>query len=365
MQKAKDEVRQEKFRRKMAAEEFEREQERKRQEELEEKERMRRARQREIEAAELREERKRQTLAILEAQQEVIEERRRRMAEKDEIRKAEMQKKQLEMMVQAEEQRARATTRIIGALDQKKQILRDQRERFDERQARNAEKRAQYEKQQQQEVERRRQVAQDKRDELKRAFRKMELIEEKKKKDTIDKERQQEANLAKLRAVTSVQNKQQAERNALKQADKKESVERLHRIQEYERQLAVQRLQDDDVRTTALADFKAKMLEERKAFKRQNDMERYRVIQSMEKMRKNPASAVKGMDTSTSINVKTHNSVYSKNENKRDVSIAHVHYFCLLILNTWEFILFNLTTYIPVLSFDAWGQTGMVPEKTA
>lgn len=72
-------------------------------------------------------------------------------------------------------------------------------------------------------------------------------------------------------------------------------TDRLHRIQEYERQVAVQRLQDDDARTTALADFKAKMLEERKAFRRQNDMERHRVIQSMEKMRKNPAKAVKGV----------------------------------------------------------------------
>ena len=45
--------------------------------------------------------------------------------------------------------------------------------------------------------------------------------------------------------------------------------ERLNRIQEYERQLAVQRLQEDDERTTALADFKDRMLEERKAFKRQ------------------------------------------------------------------------------------------------
>ena len=71
-------------------------------------------------------------------------------------------------------------------------------------------------------------------------------------------------------------------------------TERLYRMREYERQMAVQRLQDDDARTTALQDFKAKMLEERKAFRRQNDMERYRVIQSMEKMRKNPAKAVQG-----------------------------------------------------------------------
>ena len=80
------------------------------------------------------------------------------------------------------------------------------------------------------------------------------------------------------------------------------AVERLMRVREYERQIAVQRLQDDDARTTALQDFKDKMLEERKAFKRQNDLERYRVIQSMEKMRQNPAKAVQGLDMTASSN---------------------------------------------------------------
>jgi hypothetical protein len=41
--------------------------------------------------------------------------------------------------------------------------------------------------------------------------------------------------------------------------------------------------------------LQAKMLEERKAFKRQNDLERHRVMESMAKMRKNPGSAIKGL----------------------------------------------------------------------
>jgi len=71
----------------------------------------------------------------------------------------------------------------------------------------------------------------------------------------------------------------------------------------------VQRLQDDDARTAGLADYKAKMLEERKAFKRQNDLERHRVMESMAKMRKNPGSAIKdsmasgGHGNSTSLSV--------------------------------------------------------------
>jgi len=105
-----------------------------------------------------------------------------------------------------------------------------------------------------------------------------------------------------VKQMTEIEHKRKAERTKLKQADKREAVERLMRIREYERQQAVQSLQDDDARTTALADFKEKMLEERKAFKRQNDMERYRVIQSMEKMRQNPAKAVKGLDVSMTSN---------------------------------------------------------------
>ena len=231
-------------------------------------------------------------------------------------------------MIKAEEERQRAQARIAGALEQQKNLLQQQRENFHERQARNAEKRAQYEKLQRAEIERRQQEALDKKDALQRAFQKMEMVEEKKKKMTIDKEKEQERNLARIREEEAIQHKRRMERTKLKQADKKEAVgkrsslacqarcalrslkkwsnvptERLYRMREYERQVAVQRLQDDDVRTTALADFKAKMLEERKAFRRQNDMERYRVIQSMEKMRKNPAKAVKGeLHPGTSVN---------------------------------------------------------------
>ena len=58
------------------------------------------------------------------------------------------------------------------------------------------------------------------------------------------------------RVVTEIEHKQRMERTKLKQADKKEAVERLYRVREYERQLAVERLQDDDARTSALSDFK-------------------------------------------------------------------------------------------------------------
>ena len=58
------------------------------------------------------------------------------------------------------------------------------------------------------------------------------------------------------RVVTEIEHKRRMERTKLKQADKKEAVERLYRVREYERQLAVERLQDDDARTSALSDFK-------------------------------------------------------------------------------------------------------------
>jgi hypothetical protein len=294
LQKAKDEVRQERLRKKAAQEEFEREQKRKAEEDAEEALRKQQAREREVQAKEMREEHRRQTIAIIEEQQRQVEVRRQQMAEKDARRIAEMQARQLEMMVKAEEERRLAAKRISDALEAQKELIRQQRENFHNRQARNAEKRAQYEKLQRAEIERRQQAAKDKREALERAFHKMEEIENKKKKQTIDKERQQEINMERVKEITEVEHKRKAERTKLKQADKREAVERLMRIREYERQQAVQSLQDDDARTTALADFKEKMLEERKAFKRQNDMERYRVIQSMEKMRQNPAKAVKG-----------------------------------------------------------------------
>ena len=56
--------------------------------------------------------------------------------------------------------------------------------------------------------------------------------------------------------MTDVEHRQRMERAKLKRLDKVEAVERLRRVQEYERELAVQRLQDDDARTTGLADYK-------------------------------------------------------------------------------------------------------------
>ena len=50
---------------------------------------------------------------------------------------------QLEMMVKAEDERQRAQARIAGALEMQKEMLRQQRESYHERQARNEEKRAQ------------------------------------------------------------------------------------------------------------------------------------------------------------------------------------------------------------------------------
>jgi len=117
------------------------------------------------------------------------------------------------------------------------------------------------------EIERRQQAAKDKQEALQRAFSKMEEIENKKKRATLDKERQHELTMERVKQMTETDHKRKSERTKLKQADKKEAVERLMRVREYERQIAVQRLQDDDARTTALQDFKDKMLEERKAFK--------------------------------------------------------------------------------------------------
>lgn len=293
--KAMEEVRQEKIRKKLAAAEFQKEQDRKLQEELEEKMRMRQAKEKEIYARRMREEHKRQTEMIIEQQQKVVEKRRQEMQEKDERRKAEMESRQLEMMVKAEEERQRAQQRIQGAMEQQKELLKMQRKMYHERQEHNAMKRAQYEQMQRAETERRRQLSEMKKDELARAFKKMERIENRKKKMTLDKEKTSEQNIATVKATKEIEHRQKMERQKLKQADKLEAVERLNRIQEYKREQAVDRLTADDVRTNELAKFKETMLEERKAFRRQNEMERHKVIESMEKLRQQPGKAIKGM----------------------------------------------------------------------
>ena len=111
LQKAKDEVRQERLRKKAAQEEFEREQKRKAEEDAEEALRKQQAREREVQAKEMREEHRRQTIAIIEEQQRQVEIRRQQMAEKDARRIAEMQARQLETMVKAEEERRLAAKR--------------------------------------------------------------------------------------------------------------------------------------------------------------------------------------------------------------------------------------------------------------
>eukprot|EP00282_Hemiselmis_andersenii_P024112 CAMPEP_0172013104 /NCGR_PEP_ID=MMETSP1041-20130122/9199_1 /TAXON_ID=464988 /ORGANISM="Hemiselmis andersenii, Strain CCMP439" /LENGTH=553 /DNA_ID=CAMNT_0012667737 /DNA_START=210 /DNA_END=1869 /DNA_ORIENTATION=- len=303
--KVKEEARQERIRKKLAVEEYQKEQDRKLQEELEEKARLKAARQREVDARLMREEHKKQTEMIIEQQQKVVEKRRQEMQEKDERRKAEMEARQLESMVKAEEERQRAQQRIQSAMEQQREMLKMQRRLYHERQDRNAVKRAQYEAAQRAETERLRQVAEMKKDELTRAFKKMERIENKKRRQTLEKEQMAEKNLQAVRQQREIDHRQKMERQKLKQADKLEAVERLNRIQLYKREQAVDRLNADDDRTNALAAFKEKMLEERKAFRRQNEMERHKVIESMEKLRQQPSKALKtlksggGMDAST------------------------------------------------------------------
>lgn len=290
--KAKKEAKQERLRKKLAAEEFAAEQARKEQEEAEEKERMREARERELEARRLREEHKRQTEMLIEQQQKQVELRRIEMQEKDERRKAEMEARQLEMMVKAEEERTRAQQRIRGALEQQKDLLKQQRQLFHERQEKNAIKRQQYEAQQRADIERRKLAAKHKNEELKRAFERMEHIASKKRRETLSKERKAEENLQRVQEEREREHRQKMERQRLKQADKLEAVERLQRIEDYKREQALEKLRLDDERTSALQNFNEQMLEERKAFRRQNDLERARLLESIEKMKKNPAKAL-------------------------------------------------------------------------
>lgn len=61
----------------------------------------------------------------------------------------------------------------------------------------------------------------------------------------------------------------------------KENLERLRRIEAFKRDEAEDRIRADDLRTQQLKRFRLNMLEQRKAFQRQNDMQRIEILKSI------------------------------------------------------------------------------------
>jgi len=272
-------------RKRMAAEEHQREKARAELEKEKEIQRKREARQREIEAQQKRQALAEKTQAILDAQQEQIMQRKLEMQRKEEKRVAAMEAKRVALMIQNEEQRLHTTMRIQGALEAQRAALAKKKREFDERQRRNEKRRAEFEQQKLAEIEETRQRAAEKNEMIQQVLERMDQLEEEKKLVLIERERESTKVLQKVREEREQTHRKNMELLKQKQGDKLEAVERLRRIDEYKREQAKARIDQDDARTTKIKETKQAMLDQRRRLKRENDLEKQRVVASMEKMR--------------------------------------------------------------------------------
>ncbi|EKX46429.1 hypothetical protein GUITHDRAFT_107632 [Guillardia theta CCMP2712] len=251
-----------------AAREYQKEMARKEAEARQEEERKRLARERELAAIALREEQKQQLEAIFAHQEEILNKKKAEMEKRDQERKAMQEAKRIERILRAEEERQRSAHRISLALAQKKEALRQKRNALLSRQEKLREKKEAFEQEQRQSILLRQQKAEAKKAEIARTIQRMEDIENEKKMKTIQKE--------KSHSILSL----------------KENLERLRRIEAFKRDEAEDRIRADDLRTQQLKRFRLNMLEQRKAFQRQNDMQRIEILKSIENMRSNPGKAL-------------------------------------------------------------------------
>jgi len=99
-------------------------------------------------------------------------------------------------------------------------------------------------------------------------------------------------NIERTKEVQERERRTRTELLRLKRIDKKDNLERLRRIETFKREEAEERIRVDDLRTQQLKRFRLNMLEQRKAFQRQNDMQRIEILKSIENMRNNPGKAL-------------------------------------------------------------------------
>lgn len=109
-------------------------------------------------------------------------------------------------------------------------------------------------------------------------------MEEKRKKHINDKRQSQDFKLMTVQHRKEEQHRYKMELEYLKRRDRQETVERIQRIQQYERDKVLQKIQSDDLRTFQLKEEKSNLLNARIQMRTQADKQKEEMTKAFEKM---------------------------------------------------------------------------------
>jgi len=109
-------------------------------------------------------------------------------------------------------------------------------------------------------------------------------MEERRKKSIIDKRQQQDQKLMTAQQIKEEELRYKNELEYLKRRDRQETVERIQRIQQYEREKVMEKIQNDDTRTLQVKAERNNLLAARREMRSQADKQKEEMMKAFERM---------------------------------------------------------------------------------
>jgi len=109
-------------------------------------------------------------------------------------------------------------------------------------------------------------------------------MEERRKKSIIDKRQQQDQKLMTAQQIKEEELRYKKELEYLKRRDRQETVERIQRIQQYEREKVMEKIQNDDTRTLQVKVERDNLLAARREMRSQADKQKEEMMKAFERM---------------------------------------------------------------------------------
>lgn len=109
-------------------------------------------------------------------------------------------------------------------------------------------------------------------------------VEERRKKSIIDKRQQQDQKLMTAQQIKEEELRYKKELEYLKRRDRQETVERIQRIQQYERDKVMEKIQNDDTRTLQVKAERNNLLAARREMRSQADKQKEEMMKAFERM---------------------------------------------------------------------------------
>jgi hypothetical protein len=109
-------------------------------------------------------------------------------------------------------------------------------------------------------------------------------LESRRKRSIIEKRQQQDEKLREISQRKEEDWRYKRELEYLKRRDRQETVERIQKIQEYEREKTLQKIQSDDLRTLQLKMEKSNLLAARREMRSHADKQKEEMMKAFERM---------------------------------------------------------------------------------